>query len=146
MEKIYKKISVNSEHTLKIHNLADTITGIYYPTFHIVSTSNNDIVIENISDHKSVTINLSDIESDNSGKKELWIDSEKMKVTDKNKNLIPLLKLGWDDDYTSYISSINDYVKKIYWFRLIKGINQVKVTGECEIIFTFEFPRKVGCL
>lgn len=146
MEKINKKISVNGEQTLKIHNLADTITGIYYPIIHIASTSINNIVIENISDNKSVTINLSGIESNDSGKKEIWIDSANMKVTDKNKNLIPLWKLGWNDNYKSYVSSISDYIKKIYWFRLLRGINQIKVTGDCEIIFTFEFPRKVGCL
>lgn len=146
MEPISKKISVSGEHIFKIHNLADTITGIYYPTIHITSYSNNDIIVENISDHKSMTINLSEMELNLSEKKEIWIDSAKMQVIDKNKNLVPFWKLGWNDDYKSYVSSINDYIKKIYWLRLIRGINQIKVTGDCEITFTFEFPRKVGCL
>lgn len=146
MEPINKKLSVNGEQLLKIHNLADTITGIYYPTIQISTSSNNDIVIENINDRKSVTINLLKMDSSTSGKKEIWIDSSKMKITNKNGDLIPLWKLGLDDDYKSYVSSIDDYIKKIYWFRLIRGINQIKITGNCEITFTFEFPRKVGCL
>lgn len=112
----------------------------------IISPISPAIVIENITDKKSVTINTSNISSESDGTKYIKLDSYNMSVTDKNNRLIPLNKLGWDDSYKSYISAINDYISNIYWLRFIKGMNEIKITGNCKITIEYEFPRKAGCL
>lgn len=148
MNQIERKFVINANETFKIENEADTITGIYYPDIEVSSATDDDIVIENISDGKSVTINLSKLPSNETGQKTVRINNRIMKILDVNSNeqLIPFWKVGWDTEYSSYVSSIDEYINKIYWFRLIRGENTIKVSGDCTINFVFEFPRKVGCL
>ena len=69
-----------------------------------------------------------------------------MIVLDNNSKLIPISNLGWDEDYKSYVSSTNEYINYIYWFRLLKGINKIKVVGNCNFKIECEYPRKAGCL
>lgn len=148
MNRIEHKFIVSDSETFTIDNMADTITGIYYPDIILSSTADQDIVIENIGDHKSVTINLSGITANANGEKTVYINNRMMKILDGNnkEELIPFWKIGWNADYASYVSSIDKYSNKIYWFRLIQGQNTIKISGNCTITFVFEFPRKVGCL
>lgn len=148
MTQIERKFEVTDSDEFTIDNLADTITGIYYPTILLSSSSDENIIIENISDHKSVTLNLAKITPDSNGMKNININNRIMKILDKNNNdeLVPLWKIGFETDYSSYVSSFNEYISKFYWFRLIQGTNKIKITGNCTITFVFEFPRKVGCL
>lgn len=112
----------------------------------IISATSPTIVIENVTDKKSVTINTSNISAESDGAKYIKLDSYNMSATDKNNRLIPLKKLGWDNAYKSYVSAINDYIANIYWVRFIKGINEIKITGNCIITIEYECPRKAGCL
>lgn len=148
MNKIERKFVVSESETFTVDNLADTITGLYYPDIIISAENNENIIIENMDDYKSVTVNLSELSPDSSGEKSVYINNRIMRIVDSNDNnkLIPFWKIGWDDKYSSYVSSIDEYINTIYWFRLLRGTNTIKVTGDCTITFVFEFPRKVGCL
>ncbi|MCH5257269.1 MAG: hypothetical protein J1D87_08230 [Lachnospiraceae bacterium] len=132
--------------TFSINNSADTYNGIYYPVITIVTRSDDAIIIENITDQKSVTLNTVYITQDNEGNKILKLDCEKMTILDKDNKLLPAEKLGWDNSYKSYVSAIDDYISNIYWLRLLKGINEIKVTGNCTFKIEYEYPRKAGCL
>lgn len=148
MTPVERRFAVTGSDEFAIDNISDTITGVYYPTILLSSSSDEDIMIENISDHKSVTLNLSKITPDSDGIKNILIHNGTMKILDKNNNdeLVPLWKIGFGTDYSSYVSSIDEYINKFYWLRLIRGANKIKISGNCTITFVFEFPRKVGCL
>lgn len=148
MHPLERRFIVSGTETFEIYNPSDIVNGNYYPKVMISTSSESDIVIENISDKKSVTFNLYNLSSNDEGKKNILIDNASMKVLDMNNEnkLVPCYQLGWDLDYSSYVSSTDTNMDKIYWLRLINGINQIKITGECDITFIFEFPRKVGCL
>lgn len=144
-KKVEKKIDVLNSHVIHINNTSNASNNIIYPKM-IISATSPTIVVENVTDKKSVTINTSNISSESDGTIYIKLDSYNMSVTDKNNRLIPLNKLGWDDSYKSYISAINDYISNIYWLRFIKGMNEIKITGNCKITIEYEFPRKAGCL
>lgn len=144
-KKVEKKIAVSNSHVIHINNTSNASNNIIYPKI-ILLTSSPIIVIENVTDKKSVTINTSNISVESDGTKYIKLDSYNMSITDKNNRLIPLNKLGWDNSYKSYVSAINDYIDNIYWVRFIKGINEIKITGNCIITIEYEFPRKAGCL
>lgn len=148
MYPIERTFLVEGTENLIIENLSDTVDGLYYPIVKIVTNSDTDIIIENLNDKKSVTINMAELDADESGDKMLCMDCKKMTLTDANNKLIPMYKVGWDGSYKSPISSENNtsMIEYIYWFRLLKGTNNIKITGNCTITFTYEFPRKVGCL
>jgi len=128
-----------------LNNSADTDNGIYYPTVTI-STKSDKVVIENVTDQKSITINMQKIKADGDGNKVLTLDSENMTVTDSSGQLIPAGQLGWNETYTSYVSSIDASMDNIYWIRLLQGMNEWKVSEACTLTIEYEFPRKAGCL
>lgn len=144
-KKVEKKIDVINSHVIHINNTSNSNNNIIYPKM-IISATSPTIVIENVTDKKSVTVSTSNISVESDGTKYIKLDSYNMSVTDKNNRLIPLNKLGWDGSYKSYVSAINDYMTNIYWVRFIKGMNEIKITGSCKIIIEYEFPRKAGCL
>lgn len=127
-----------------LNNSADTDNGICYPSVTI-STKSDTVVIENVTDQKSVTIHTKKLKADEDGNKVLTLDSEAMTVTDSNGRLIPAGDLGWDETYESPVSSESklDY---IYWIRLLQGMNKFQVSGTCTLTIEYEFPRKAGCL
>ncbi|MDE5717490.1 MAG: hypothetical protein K2I53_07735, partial [Lachnospiraceae bacterium] len=106
------------------------------------------VVIENMSDRKSVTFRLGLVPPDDSGNRSILVDNAQMKLIDLNdcSRLIPFHEVGWTTQYSSYVSSNDTYMESIYWLRLIQGTNTIRITGDCEVTFIFEFPRKAGCL
>lgn len=143
-KKIEKKYNIVNSHMFQINNTSNANNNIIYP--QIILLASSPIVIENITDKKSVTIDSNNILPESDGSKYIKLDSYNMSVTDKNNKLIPAYKLGWNDTYKSYVSAINDYISNIYWIRFIKGVNKIKITGNCNITIEYEFPRKAGCL
>lgn len=144
-KKVEKKIDIVNSHIIRINNTSNANNNIIYPKI-ILSASSSIVVIENTTDKKSVTINTSNILAESDGTKYIKLDSYNMCATDKNNRLIPLNKLGWDISYKSYVFAISDYITNIYWVRFIKGINEIKITGNCKITIEYECPRKAGCL
>ena len=76
----------------------------------------------------------------------LVLNFSDMIVLDGNNKLIPISNLGWDENYKSYVSITNEYMNNIYWFRLLQGMNEIKVIGDCILKIECEYPRKAGCL
>lgn len=144
-KKVEKKFDVVNSHIIHINNTSNANNNIIYPKI-ILSASSPTIVIENVTDRKSVSIDAIDIPAETDGAKYIKLDSYNMSVTDKENRLVPAYKLGWDNDYKSYVSATNSYMTNIYWVRFIKGMNEIKITGNCKITIEYEFPRKAGCL
>ncbi len=144
-KKVEKKFDVINSHIIRINNTSNAINNIIYPKI-IISATSSTVVIENVTDKKSVTINTNDIPSESDGVKYIKLNSYNMSATDENNRLIPIYKLGWNNTYKSFISAINDYMTNVYWLRFIKGMNEIKITGNCKITIEYEFPRKAGCL
>lgn len=146
--KIKTKKSVADVEIFKMLNSSDD--GIYYPKIYIETDSSytNKVIIENMTDNKSFTIDFNNIKS-NDNKKVVTVDGQYTQVTDGT-SILPVYKLGWGTDYTSEITDLitggTKYINYIYWFRLLQGINNIKITGTCTVTFTCEFPRKVGVL
>lgn len=144
-KKVEKTYDVIDSHVFRINNTSNAINNIIYPKI-IISATSSTVVIENVTDKKSVTINTNDIPSESDGVKYIKLNSYNMSATDENNRLIPIYKLGWNNTYKSFISAINDYMTNVYWLRFIKGMNEIKITGNCKITIEYEFPRKAGCL
>lgn len=143
--KTEKTFEVDGSMDFSIYNSADTYDDIYYPSITI-ETKSDTIVIENMTDQKSVTLQTREISSDHEGNRLLKMDSEKMILLDKDNCLIPAARIGWNESYRSYVSSLDDYMDNIYWPRLLRGMNKLKVTGSCILRLEYEYPRKAGCL
>ena len=146
---VEKRFLVTGAEIFSMDNIADTVNGIFYPRILLSAKSADAIVIENVSDQKSVTLSiLETFPTDSLGNRTLLIDSAQMKLLDVNNGsrLVPFHEVGWTTQYSSYVSSIDKYMESIYWFRLIQGTNTIKITGDCKADFIFEFPRKAGCL
>ncbi len=140
-----KVFEVDDSLVFSLNNSSDTYNGIYYPTITIM-TQSDMIIIENMTDKKSLTIHTTNIPLNEEGYKIIFLNSEDMKILDKDKKLLPANKLGWDETYSSYISSIDKYTETIYWPRLLSGMNEIKIIGTCIFKISYEFPRKAGCL
>lgn len=145
MKKFEKSFDVTETQIFYLNNTADTYDGIYYPVI-TVSTSSESVIIENVTDRKSVTLDMTNITTDDSGNKIIKINCQDMTLVDSNDKLVPISELGWDENYKSYVSSTNDYMTNIYWFRLLNGMNEIKITGDCTFKIECEYPRKAGCL
>lgn len=146
---VEKRFLVTGAEIFSMDNIADTVNGIFYPRILLSAKSADAIVIENVSDQKSVTLSIPEtFPTDSLGNRTLLIDSAQMKLLDVNNGsrLVPFHEVGWTTQYSSYVSSIDKYMESIYWFRLIQGTNTIKITGDCKADFIFEFPRKAGCL
>lgn len=144
-KKVEKKINIINDQIIHINNTSNAHNNIIYPTV-MISALSSKIVIENKTDKKSVTIDTTILSAESDGSKYIKLDSYHMSVTDKNNRLLPVYKLGWNNDYKSYVSTVNDYMTNIYWLRFIKGRNEIKITGDCKVTIEYEFPRKAGCL
>lgn len=125
----------------KIMNTSDD--GNYSPTLMITTDENytGNIELKNITDNNSsMVINMENI-SVVGDKKILNINCSLMQITDGNNKIVPAYKLGWEIalNENSPIQSMDKY-----WFRLVEGMNDIEVTGNCEIKITCQFPRKVG--
>ncbi len=129
--KIHKTFKITDENPkeFKLYNMSDE--DIYYPTIMIqVEDGFTDTIsIENVSDDKVAVIDFSNLESNT-----VIMNSKQGKLIDENGKLIPAYKIGWDN------------TDNIYWFRLIKDWNTIKVIGISTVTFICEFPRKVGIL
>lgn len=123
---VNRTYTVTGSQKITIVNTSDA--GIYYPLFKI--KTDDDVIITNETDNNKQMF----ISHNFNG----YIDAERMMVYNVNKKIVPLSKLGWNFNLkTSSPTSI-------YWLRLMKGRNILNIKGDCEIQFTFSFPRKVG--
>lgn len=145
MPKIEKTIDVTDSLSFSLYNTADTYDGIYYPVV-TVSAPSGSITIENMTDKKSVTLDLTALAAENPGNGTLTLDSAHMTILDGSSRLVPAEQIGWNNNYQSYVSAIGEYTKQIYWIRLLPGINEFQITGSCTLKIECEFPRKAGCL
>ena len=144
-EKEEKTYEITEENrTFFLNNSADTDNGIYYPAVTI-STKSDTVVIENVTDQKSVTICTQKLVADTNGIKALILNSENMTVTDSSGRLIPAGDLGWDKNYKSYVAVTKCDMNTIYWIRLLHGMNEFWVSENCTIKIKYEFPKKAGC-
>ena len=124
---------------------SDTYDGIYYPAITLSSMS-DIIVIENITDQKSMTLNMANVIADETENKILKLDCMNMTIVDSAGKLVYASDIGWNTEYKSYVSTTGSYMNHIYWLRLLKGMNELKITGNCTFKIECEFPRKAGCL
>lgn len=145
MEKITKRFDITNTQTFYINNTADTYDGSYYPTITI-STTSDCIIIENVTDKKSVTLDMTNIVEDADGHKIITMNCTNMTIVDANNKLVYASDIGWNVDYQSYVSTTDSYISNLYWLRLLNGMNEIKVTGSCNFKIECEFPRKAGCL
>ena len=132
-----KTLEVNGEINTTI--FSNSCERYYYPIIKIYPKSASDIIIENMTDNNSMTINPSNYTNG------IIIDSENCRVTDINNNLISVDLIGWSNDYSSVLSD-GSSINSIYFPRLLRGINKFKITGNCKVEFVLEFPRKVGSI
>lgn len=111
--------------TATIINNSDELEDYIYPIMKIIPQSTGEIIIENITDGRSMTIDVlaSDI---------IYMDCQKLTIYDETKNLITFDDLG--------ITDVDD----IYWFRLCSGKNNIKITGNVDVEIKYREPRKVG--
>ncbi len=140
-----KTYQVKASRIIRLHNSSDTDNGIYYPVI-TVSTQADTVVIENTTEQKSVTLHTTAVPTDEAGNKVIRLHSGNMTASDGYGRLIPAYKLGWDEAYRSYVSSADAYTDSIYWVRLVRGVNELKITGDCTFRIEYEYPRKAGCL
>ncbi len=145
MNKVEKSFDVVDTKIIYINNTSDTSDGIYYPTITLSSISDS-VVIENVTDKKSMTIDTTNVIADETGNKTLKLDCMNMTIVDSTGKLVYASDIGWNAEYKSYVSSTGSYMNHIYWLRLLKGMNELKITGNCTFKIECEFPRKAGCL
>ena len=120
-----RKETVVGSKTFVVNNLSDQ--GVYYPTLTITSSDGNEVSVKNESDDdQTMTVTF-----DNVSNNKIIIDSKRCTLTDDEGKIVPAYKVGWT-------------AESIYWPRLIEGKNTFTITGNCEIVFELEFPRKVG--
>lgn len=144
--KTEKTIEVTGEKSFILYNPADTHDGIYYPTITISAPTEQEITIENMTDKKSVTFNMINVPIDSAGNRIISFNGSEMTILDANDRLIPASALGWNEEYKSYVSTTGEAMTNIYWVRLLRGMNEFKVTGTCKLTIECEYPRKAGCL
>lgn len=137
-------VITETDNCFYLNNSADTDNGIYYPTVTILTTSDK-VIVENVTDQKSVTICTQKLVADTNGIKALILNSENMTVTDSSGRLIPAGDLGWDKNYKSYVAVTKCDMNTIYWIRLLHGMNEFWVSENCTIKIKYEFPKKAGC-
>lgn len=122
--------SPNYPTEFKVYNSSDH--GIIYPKITITAPEEYEgfVTITNQSDYyKTAVISFAELDL-----KILVIDSEKSKLISGDNELLPMYRIGWTE------------LSDIYWPRLVKGWNNLAVTGTCKFQIEAEFPRKVGIL
>lgn len=126
----------------KMNNTSDD--GIYYPIVTVECASNytGNVELVNETENRTMKFSMANITAANN-KKKLTLDMSKMLVLDADSVPVPIYKLGWSitPDPTKAMQS-----SPIHWFRLLPGVNNVKVKGNAKATFKFSFPRKVGQL
>lgn len=146
-KKNQKAFHIEGEGNFYFNNTADTYDGLFYPVIIITAPSTaSDIIIENITDKRSVTVNMKNVPDNSDGNKIVRIDCENMIITDYSNDILAVDAVGWNEEYQSYVSATDSYIEYIYWVRLLSGMNQFKITGSCTFLMEYEFPRKAGCL
>ena len=114
-----------------VSNPSDEYEDYVYPVIVITPTADvdepYDIRLINESDgNRSITLkNMKPQDT-------VTMDCQKMTVKNQSGSLMSLDDLNID---------VVDY---IYWFRLLHGDNQIKVTGDATVEFIFRYPIKVG--
>ena len=115
---------VDSPTTLRIFNNTDD-TSDYYPIWHIKAIDSY-IKIENLEDNSLCELNFATL-----GTNEIILDGQHFRVTDKNGVVIPFYKMNWDH---------------AQWPHFVPGLNNIKITGKCNLSITYHFARRVGVL
>lgn len=121
-----KAISSITNAELIINNDSDETHDYIYPLLKITPNDDGIISIENETDNNR-TMDIDCLMGN-----VVYIDAQKLKISDDAGGLISFEKLGISD------------VDKIYWMRLCSGENKIKVTGNATVRFTWRELRKVG--
>ena len=104
---------------------SDELEDYIYPIIEVTSRSGDPVTLTNRSDGgRSITMSL---------KKDLpvTLDCQKLTVRD-SLGLVDFSDLGWGDEDI------------IYWPRLISGVNEFEITGDCQVAFRYREPQKAG--
>ena len=126
------KIDLNGEDTeTTIINQSDE--GNYYPTVRLDNTDSGEIQITNVTAGKSFTIDFTNIEQIGEYKTVI-LDGALCRISDANGKLLPLYKIGWDENTS------------LSWPELVPGKNKIIISGNGTATITCEFPRKVGLI
>ncbi len=117
----------------------DSDSEYCYPTVKIICANsyNGDVTITNHTDNESsVSFNFKEV-SVVQDSKILVVDNLKMGITDGVGKLVSLHKIGWEipKDILS---------KNFYWLRFTRGLNELKLVGDCNLEITYQFIRKAG--
>lgn len=105
----------------------NTDTDMIYPIIDIKFNGATSVSIENKTDNKqSLDINLKNTQD------EIHVDCENLIIKDSDGENLALYDLGIDDP------------SDLYWLRLLHGDNDILVTGDVTVTFTYRECRKVG--
>ena len=105
----------------------DSDEAYVYPLIVIEPKADGEITITNSTEGKSMKINV-----ETSRRNTIYIDCEKLTISDEIGSVIPLYDIGITDPVS------------LYWFRFLKGTNSVEAEGNCIVKFEWREPRKVG--
>lgn len=134
-----KKVIVDKELELDLYS--HSCEEYYYPKIVIIpDMSTSDITIKNHSDQKSLTLNLTHHPDG------IIIDCADCRISDTSGHLIHLDSLGLTVHSESPGSADTAESGALYFPRLLRGRNHLKLTGNCTVEFIMEFPRKAGSI
>lgn len=117
----------NGNDTTIIENTSDEIELPVYPMIKIVPKSTGKIKISNLTEEKSFEIECQNMN-------DIHIDCKNTMIYNTKAQIFKLSDIG-----LTY-----NQLDKFYWFRLLHGINEIKVDGDAEVTITCRYPRKVG--
>lgn len=114
-----------------VSNLSDEYEDYVYPKIIITPTSQelesySISLINESDDNRYITINNMKPQDT------VTIDCQKLTIKNQSGSLISFEDLNID---------VMDY---IYWFRLLHGDNNIRITGDADVEFIFRYPVKVG--
>lgn len=134
-----KKVLVDKELELDLYS--HSCEEYYYPKIVIIpNMSTDNIIIENQTDQKSFALNLAHYPEG------IIIDCTDCRITDISGHLIHLDSLGLTIHSESPASADTAKSSTLYFPRLLRGMNHLKLTGNCSVEFIMEFPRKAGSI
>ena len=119
-------------------NSSDELQEYVYPEMLITANADEKITIQNNTDIEDFIFTFP-----HNGVP-LHIDTKNHKIYQiigTSEVLVSLASLGWSAET---LEGVADGTQAIYWFRLLPGENNIRVSGDCTINMSFRVPRKVG--
>ena len=143
-QEVVKKVDalISGDEKRNIVNSSDD--GIYFPfiTLECDAGYTGDVELINETEDKTMLIKMENIEAPIGGTtKTLNIDTQHMMITDIQGRLVPLYRIGWEInlDENKALQTTD-----LYWFRLLQGMNKIRIKGNVKASFVLSFPRKAG--